>query len=63
MDCVVKDPNGEISLAACKKSSSPADPASAELNGIQWGMELAKELKFEKVIFYSVAMDIVDSVN
>lgn len=63
LGCVIKYPNAGICMAACKTLSSFADLSTTELLGIQWVIELAKDLKIEEVMFYFDALGIVDSVN
>ncbi|XP_058783087.1 uncharacterized protein LOC131657739 [Vicia villosa] len=63
LGCLIKVPKAGTYMAACKTLSSFAEPSTAELLGIKWAMEVAKDLQIENVMFYSDALDIVDSIN
>lgn len=63
LGCVIKDPNAGIYMKACKTLSSFLDSSTTKLIGIQWAMELSKDLKIEEMMFYYEVLGIVDSVN
>ncbi|XP_058723214.1 uncharacterized protein LOC131595014 [Vicia villosa] len=63
LGCIIKDPCGMVNVATCKSFPSVTDILSAELQGILWALQLAKDFKLTNVVFQSDAMVLVDCIN
>lgn len=63
MDCVIKNQSDDIILSASHRESFGTDPATAEALAIRWCLQIAAELKLDKILVQSDALNVVDCLN
>ncbi|XP_058734240.1 uncharacterized protein LOC131605971 [Vicia villosa] len=63
LGCVIRSANAEVLLETTQRLTSFVTPGTAEALGIRWGLQLADDLKLDKVVLQSDALGVVDYVN
>ncbi|XP_058739812.1 uncharacterized protein LOC131611980 [Vicia villosa] len=63
MGCVIKKHNDEVIVAASKRMEVSVSPSTAEAMAIRWGLQVARDLKLQKIVVQSDALVVVDCVN
>ncbi|XP_058732761.1 uncharacterized protein LOC131604333 [Vicia villosa] len=61
--CVVKNPEGDVIMAACKREELNVEPAIAEALAIRWCLKMAAKLKLERILVQSDCLNIVECIN
>ncbi|XP_058760957.1 uncharacterized protein LOC131634317 [Vicia villosa] len=61
--CLIKNQDGNVLLAACKREEVSVCPLIGETLAIRWSLQVAKELKVERILVQSDALSVVDCIN
>ncbi|XP_058724687.1 uncharacterized protein LOC131596129 [Vicia villosa] len=60
--CLLRNQAGRVVSAACKWEEMSANPVTAETLAIHWSLQLAKELKVERILVQSDALSVVNCI-
>lgn len=60
---IVSDSKGEVMVALCARYNHLGTPSTAEALTLRTTIELCVELRFERVVFESEAMNIIQTIN